>query len=65
LTQEAALCERNAAGFKSKIEEQDIAIEEQSQFIQSLVQDRGRVVDEIGALRVEQSTKENRANDLQ
>ena len=65
LTQEAALCERNAAGFKTKIEEQDAAIEAETTLIQQLTQDRAQCAEEIGALRVEQSTKRNRANDLQ
>ena len=65
LQQEAALCERNAAGFKAKIEEQDAVISGENDRILALTEERIQCTEEMGALRVEQSTKVTRANDLQ
>ncbi len=65
LKQEALLCEKNAAGYKTKIEEQDILIAEKNLLIGQLTMDKEDHTEEIGALRVSYNTKLNRANDLQ
>ncbi len=65
LQQEAALCERNAAGYKSKIEEQDKLIAERNLLIGNLTMEKEDLTEEIGTLRVSYNTKLTRANDLQ
>ena len=65
LRQEAERCERNAAGFKQKIAEQDAIVESCQKDIESCRLEKERLTDEIGALRVQQNTKITRASDLQ
>ncbi len=65
LKHEAAQCEKNASGFKAKIEEQDVLIAEKNLKIGQLTMDKEDLTAEIGDLRVQCHSKTTRANDLQ
>ncbi len=65
LRQEATLCEKNAAGFKAKVAEQDEAIESCNRATEALLARKEKTAEKIGTLKVSRSTKENRAADLQ